>query len=68
MTVAEACELLVAATREISAVRGERDAYRLVCQAAIHYAHDVHTELERLRASHQRLLEEFRSSRRKRAA
>lgn len=41
----------------------ERDAYRLVAQQAIHALHDLARERDRLRAAHDRLIDEYRTLR-----
>ena len=60
MTTAEACDLVVDLTRELALTRGERDAYRLLAQQAIHYAADLQRELARLEDRYHRLLDERR--------
>jgi hypothetical protein len=60
----EACGVVVALTRALAAARAERDAWRRVANAALHHAHKLHVELERLRATHARLRDEFRATRR----
>jgi hypothetical protein len=67
VTTPEACELAISLTREVSTSRGEARAWRLVAVAAINHANALHTELERLRNSHRRLLDEFRANRREAA-
>ncbi len=67
MTIPEASELILALTRRISAARGEGRSWQLVALAAIHYCHGLQAELDRLRTSHHRLLDEVRASRRKAA-
>jgi hypothetical protein len=63
VTAAESCELLVAVTRELALTRAERAGYRLVAVAAIHHAHDLQVELERLRSRYHALLDERRTRR-----
>jgi hypothetical protein len=63
MTITEACDLVVDVTRELSAVRAERDAWRFVARAAINHGHDIHIELDRLRARYHQLLDERRQRR-----
>ena len=58
MTTIEACTLLVDAIQQQSLLGRERDACRRVAVAAIHFAHEQHVELERLRGAYRRLLDE----------
>jgi hypothetical protein len=64
MTTNEACDVLIAQIAEVAAARAERDSWRRVARAALAHSHELHLELERMRASHQRLIEEFRALRR----
>ena len=68
MRRAEACTLLADVLQELAQARGERNAWRCVAMAAIHYGHDLHGEIERVRAAYHRLLDESRSQRHREAA
>ena len=63
MTAAEACVLLTETVRNLFWARVERDAFRMVAVAAIHHAHDLHVEVEDLRARYHRALDDARSLR-----
>ena len=63
MTAAEAAALIVELTCELSERTRERDAFRMVAVAAIHHAHDLHVEVEDLRARYYRALDDARSLR-----
>lgn len=61
--LADACVIAVDLTRQLSAARSETAAYRLLVQQALARLHEQHLELTRLRASHERLLSEYRAYR-----
>jgi len=63
VTSAEACHLLVETTRRLSQARRETAAYRVLAQQALHFAHEQHVEIERLKARHERLVDEYREYR-----
>lgn len=46
MTAAEACTLLVDTIRDLSATRGERDAWRMLALAAVRHSSELTRELE----------------------
>ncbi len=46
MTAGETCMLLVNSIRELSATRGERDAWRMLALAAIRHSSELTRELE----------------------
>jgi len=60
MTVTDACTLLADMTRELALARAEAHAYRLVAQAGIHHAHDLHVENQLLRRQLDQLRDEPR--------
>ena len=64
VTTSEACELATTLVREVSAAKASADAWRRVARAAIHHAHDLHVELDRLRDRYYQLLDEQRRARR----
>jgi hypothetical protein len=53
---------------KVAALTSQRDACRTLAQQAIHYTHALYLELTELRALHQRLLNEFRETRRPRCS
>lgn len=59
----EAMKDMLALMDEILRLMAERDAYRMVAQQAIHHCHEKHLDSVRLRASHERLLDEYRALR-----
>lgn len=44
----------------VAQFEADRDSYRLLAQQAIHMLHDLTQQRDRLRASHHRLLDEYR--------
>ena len=60
MTVTESCELVIDLTRELSVGRGDAAVWRLIGLTAIHHAHDLHVENERLRRQLVALRDELR--------
>jgi hypothetical protein len=63
MTIGEACDLVVDLTRELSAARADRDAWRRVAVAAVNHSHEQHVELEQLRRRYHGLLNQRRQYR-----
>ena len=63
MTLTEACDVIVDQTRALAVARAERDAYRLVLAQALQLLHANGVELERVRATHERLVVEYRELR-----
>lgn len=63
MTTAEACQLVVELTHQLSATCSERDAYRLLAQQTIHALHGLTCDRDRLRERHHALLAEYRALR-----
>lgn len=63
MTAAESCELIVQLTHDVRATAVDRDAYRLLAATAIGELRKLTLQHDRLRARHQRLLDEYRAMR-----
>lgn len=63
MTTHEAAELALDLTRQLRAVRAERDAYRLLAHRAIAYASTLLRDLTRTEERYQRLRDEQRGAR-----
>ena len=60
MTTREACGVTIELVRELSSVRAAADGWRLVAVTAVHHAHDLHLQTERLRSQNVALREELR--------